>query len=121
MPRYSLIRAGWSHCVPVSMLATGIWSPRSLYWDHTCGALIRWMFHSMVWMPALGAGDPSMMWVVQLGTIFSTSGRAATAARVLEPEVMRRALMIQKDVYRTPWDLSRARSSPWLFLAAPVR
>src|SRR5438128_9965733 len=97
MPRYSLIRAGWSHCVPVSMLATGIWSPRSLYVDHTCGALIRWMFHSMVWMPLLGAGDPSM-WLDQFGTTLATSGRAATSASVEAPDVIWIALMIQNEV-----------------------
>src|SRR5438105_14331813 len=99
------------------MLPTGTASPRSLYCDHTIGALMRWMFHSIVWMPALGAGLPSMTWPAQLGTTRDTSGRAATAANVVAPDVILMALIIQNELYRAPRALSRPRRPAWLEFA----
>src|SRR5207248_3484277 len=113
----------WFHCTPVSMLATVMPSPRSLYVDHTWGALTRWMFHSIACVPGVGApaaAVPSMMCAVQFGTILDTSGRAATAANVAAPEVIWMALMIQNAWKDAPLLRRRLTRPRWLDRATEV-
>src|SRR5437588_8770402 len=73
---------------------------------------MRWMFHSTACGPAdrvYGGMEP-----FQSGTMRDTSGRAATAARVAAPEVMRMAFTIQNAWKEAPRALSTARSPRWL-------
>src|SRR6266540_4588544 len=94
------------------MLATVTFWPKSPYVDHTSGARMRSMFHSM-------AATSSVFWTFgiladQSGTTLATSRRAATALRVAAPDWIRIALMIQNGLNETFLWRSRARSSLWL-------
>src|SRR5467141_954925 len=117
------MRAGWFHWTPVSMLATVMFPPRSLYVDHTCGALIRMMFHSTVLGRDAGLALTLASWMtcpVQSGTTWPTSGRAATADRVEALDVTRRPLTIQNDWKDAPRWVSSDCTPRWLEVATDV-
>src|SRR5712691_411397 len=106
------------------MLATTVCSPRSLYVDHTWGALMRWMFHSMVLGRDAGLALTRTAWMtcpVQSGTTWATSGRAATADRVEALDVTRSPLMIRNDKYDAPRRVSNEATARWLEVATEVR
>src|SRR5438093_10985517 len=106
------MRAGWFHCAPVSMVATVMPSPRSLYIDHPSGARMCWMFHSIAEVFASLTGASTL--ADQSGRTRDTSDRAATAWRVAAPDLIRMALMIQNGLNEAFLPLSRARSPLWL-------
>ena len=91
----------------MSTLPTTMFSPRSLYVDQTCGALMRSTPHSTVFgvcsrVPRASGGTLK----TTSGMIFATSGRSASAWRTVLPPVTRIAFRIQKDLNGT-WCCAR--------------